>query len=274
MGRKLTAQLMRYAAHLGIADPDAPLLAATAGSVDPVAQINCAARLGFAGITDNGLKARTPEVQRRMGVALRDHGMEMGSFTHNVLGMEPPFFWGAPITDIEAAMASSLTAAEHVGGGCINAVLLDCGAPLAEQLARATENFAAATKLAAERGVALAVEMVSRERVPLALVERLADIGAIARWAGVGLILDSCHCHCAGEDMAAAIVAQADILAAVQIADMPGRVQPGAGVIDFAPIMAALRTIGWGGLVEAELMPKLRDIDGEAAAIAALRALG
>lgn len=265
---------MRYAAHLGIADPDAPLLAATAGSVDPVAQIHCAARLGFAGITDNGLKARTPEVQRRMGVALRDHGMEMGSFTHNVLGMEPPFFWGAPVADMAAAMADSLAAAERVSGGCINAILLDCGAPQGEQLARATENLAAAGALAAERGVALAIEAVSRVRVPLALVERLADIAAIARSAGVGLILDSCHCHCAEEDMAAAIEAQADILAAVQIADMPDRVQPGVGLIDFAPIMAALRTIGWGGLVEAELMPKVQGVEGEAAAVDALRALG
>ena len=74
--------------------------------------------------------------------------------------------------------------------------------------------------------------------------------------------------------MAALILAQADILAAVQIADMPGRVQPGAGVIEFAPIMAALRQIGWRGLVEAELMPKAGGVEGEAAAVAALRALG
>ncbi|AEG51182.1 Xylose isomerase domain-containing protein TIM barrel [Sphingobium chlorophenolicum L-1] len=265
---------MRFAAHLSIADPDAPLLAATAGSVDPVAQIDCAARLGFAGITDNGLKARAPEVQQRIGLALRDHGMEMGSFTHDMPGVEPPFFWGAPVSDMEAAMAASLAAAEHVGGGCINAILLDCGAPLAEQLARAVDNLAAAATLAAERGVALAVEMVSRERVPLALMEGVTGVAAIARSAGVGLILDSCHCHCAGDDMAAAILAQADILRAVQIADMPGRVEPGAGVIDFVPIMAALRRIGWGGLVEAELMPREPGVEGEAAAVAALRALG
>ncbi|WP_232307524.1 sugar phosphate isomerase/epimerase family protein [Sphingobium chungbukense] len=265
---------MRIAAHLGIADPDAPLLAATAGSVDPVAQIYCAAGLGFAGITDNGLKTRAPEVQRRMGAALRSHGMEMGSFTHNVQGMEPSFFWGAPVADMEMAMSESLAAAERMGGGCINAILLDCGGPQGDQVARASENLAAAARLAGERGVALAVEAVSRARVSLALVERVADVAAVARAAGVGLILDSCHCHCVGEDMAAAIVAHADILSAVQMADMPDRVQPGAGVIDFAPIIAALRTIGWRGLVEAELMPKMPGIKEEAEAVAALRALG
>ena len=206
--------------------------------------------------------------------ALRDHGMEMGSFTQNPLGLEPPFFWGAGIKDLEAAMMASLAAAERVGGGCINMILLDCGMSRAEQLARATENFARAATLARERGVSLAIEVASRARVPQVLVERADEVAAVARSAGVGLILDSCHCHCAGEDMAALILAQADILAAVQIADMPGRVQPGAGVIEFAPIMAALRQIGWRGLVEAELMPKAGGVEGEAAAVAALRALG
>ena len=266
--------MIRLAAHLGIVDPALPLLAATAGSIDPVAQIECAARLGFAGITDNGLKLRPPMVQQAMGMALRDHGMAMGSFTHNPLGLEPPFFWGAAIADMEAAMAPGLAAAERIGGGCINMILLDCGAPQAEQLARATDNFANATTLARERGVALAIEVVSRARVPQVLVEHVDAVAAMARSAGVGLILDSCHCHCSGEDMAAMILAHADILAAVQIADMPGRVQPGAGVIEFAPIMAALRRIGWTGLVEAEFMPKVKGVEGEATAIAALKAIG
>ena len=74
--------------------------------------------------------------------------------------------------------------------------------------------------------------------------------------------------------MADAIIAQADILAGVQLADMPGRVEPGAGTMDFAPILAALRAIGWKGLVEAEFMPSTPGPAGERAALAALRALG
>ncbi|SCW60790.1 hydroxypyruvate isomerase [Sphingobium faniae] len=264
---------MRLAAHLGIFDPHASLLAATAGSADPVAQIESAARLGFAGITDNCLKARAPEVQRHMGHALKAHGLEMGTFTHHILAAEPPFFWGAPVADMDAAMAGSLAAAERIGGGCINVILLDCGAPLAEQLARAADNLAAAMALAVAHGVKLAVETVSRARVPLVLVERVGEVAAVARAAGAGLILDSCHCHCTGEDMAAAIMAHADMLAAVQIADMPGRIEPGAGMIDFAPIMTALRAIGWRGLVEAELMPARPGVGGEAAAVSALRDL-
>lgn len=265
---------MRWAAHLGIACPDLPLLAATARSVEPEEQIACAARSGFAGITDNALKIRSPAVQRRMAAALRAHGLAMGTFTHNLLSVEPPFFWGAPVADMAGAMAQSFAAAERAGGGCINAILLDCGAPLAEQLARAEDNLAAASALAQAHGATLAVEAVSRARVPGVLVERVADVAAVARRAGAGLILDSCHCHCTGDDMAAAIVTYADMIMAVQLADMPGRVEPGAGAMDFAPVLAALRAIGWRGLIEAELMPASPGAAGEQAAVAALFALG
>ena len=64
--------------------------------------------------------------------------------------------------------------------------------------------------------------------------------------------------------MAAAILMHRDVLAAVQLADMPERVEPGAGTIDFAPIMAALRAIGWRGLVEAEFMPATPGRTGKA----------
>lgn len=272
MGRTLTAPL-RLAAHMGIVDPDAPLLIASAGSPDPEAQIACAARLGFAGITDNGLKARPAAVQRAMGEALRAHGLEMGTFTHCVLRVDPPFYWGAPIADMAEAMADALDAADRIGGGCINIVLLDNGAPPGDQLTRATDNLALAGGMAAACGVALAVERVSPARLPGALDVGVDTLAALARRSGIGLILDSCHCQQSGEDMAAAILAHRAVLATVQLADMPGRVEPGAGTIDFAPIVAALRTIGWRGLVEAELMPATPGRAGEAAAVAALMAL-
>lgn len=270
----LTQDGWRFAAHLGIARPVEPLLGV---GPDPVAQIARAGELGFAGVTDNCLKSRSPEVRRRMGEAMRAHGLAMGSFTHNAQFSEPPFYWGAPIADLEGALAGTLAVAADVGGGWVNAILLDAGEPHAEQLACAVDNLAAAAEICAAHGAALAVEAASRARVPGVLIEKVEDVAGLVRRVGsrnLGLILDSCHCHCAGDDMAAEIVRHADILAGVQLADMPGRVEPGAGMIDFTPIMAALRTIGWTGLVEAEFMPSMPGAAGEKAVLAALRALG
>lgn len=266
----------RFAAHLGVSRIDAPLLAAAAGTVDPIDQIACAASLGFAGVTDNSLKMRSPATQRRMAAALREHGLELGTFTHNVLGSEPPFFWGSVIPDVAAALSETLAAAERAGGGCINVVLLDAGTALNEQMERAAENLVRAEAVATAHGIRIAVEAISRERVPLALTESVADLAQLVRTTGsprLGLILDSCHCHCAGEDMADAVRANADIMAAVQLADMPGRVEPGEGVIGFGAIIAALAGIGWEGLVEAEFNPALPGLPGEMAAVDALRRL-
>lgn len=260
----------RFAAHLGISDPRLPLLAATAGTIDPVRQIATAAACGFSGITDNGLTARPPAVQRAMGAALAAHGLTMGSFTH-VAG--PPVCWGGRIADVSTLLADSLAAAARVGGGCLNLILLDDGSDPAAQRARAATNLHAAAAIAAHHGVRVAVEAISRARVPGALVEGVAATVAVigaADAANLGLILDSCHCHCTGDDMAAAIAANAGRLAAVQIADMPGRVEPGAGTLDFASVFAALDAIGWAGLIEAEFSPAAPGVCGEAAAMAAL----
>ena len=273
----LIAGRWRFAAHLGIASADRPMLAASTGSRDPVDQIARAAALGFTGISDNNLRARGPVTQRRMGVALRDHGLVMGTFTFHAAGEEPAFYWGMPIADMEVIMAGALAAADHVGGGCINAVLLDAGTPVHDQRAWAKDNLARAAEIAFTAGFRLALESVSRTRVPNILFDGGKDVAALIRASGspyLGLILDSCHCHCSGDDMAALVRAHADWLAAVQIADMPGRVEPGAGGIDFAPIMAALADIGWHGLIEAEFDPLHSGLEGEADALAALNRLG
>ncbi len=253
------------------------MLAASTGSRDPVEQIARAAARGFAGISDNNLRARDSVTQQRMGAALRDHGLGMGTFTFQAVGTETPFYWGMPVADMNATLAGALAAADHVGGGCINAILLDAGTSMLEQRARAAHNLARAAEIAFAAGFRLALESVSRKRMPNILIDGGEDVAELVHASGsphLGLILDSCHCHCSGDDMAALVRAHADCLAAVQIADMPGRVEPGAGEIDFVPMMAALADIGWRGLIEAEFDPLHSGLEGEGDALAALVRLG
>jgi hypothetical protein len=72
----------------------------------------------------------------------------------------------------------------------------------------------------------------------------------------------------AGEDISRVIAGQADWIRAVQIADMPGRVEPGAGGLAFGPMLAALDAIGWPGMIETEFDPRC----GEPEMLAALAA--
>ena len=82
--REPTRWNLRYAAHLGLRQPDAPLFLASAGSADPVEQIRYVAEIGFAGVFDNFLKIRPAAEQQRIGEALARHGVAMGSFVNSV----------------------------------------------------------------------------------------------------------------------------------------------------------------------------------------------
>jgi len=56
-------------------------------------------------------------------------------------------------------------------------------------------------------------------------------------------------------DTAALIRAHAPLIAHVQIADDPGRHEPGTGTIAFDPIFAALEEVGYSGFVGCEYHP-------------------
>lgn len=71
----------------------------------------------------------------------------------------------------------------------------------------------------------------------------------------VKLLLDTYHLTNNGDDVVSVITNHADAIGHVQIADTPGRHQPGTGAIDFAAIFGALRQHGYDGYVGCEYKP-------------------
>ena len=69
----------RLAPHLGLFAPGPGLFSQSAG-LDPVDQISLIADHGFTAITDNFLLRRPHQEQERIGTALAQRGMAMGSF--------------------------------------------------------------------------------------------------------------------------------------------------------------------------------------------------
>jgi hydroxypyruvate isomerase len=110
---------LRFAPHIGLTSLDTPLFKHSAGSDDPVAQIDHVADLGFAGIEDNLLKLRSPVEQERIGAALARRGLEMGCFVGNADAWNAPL-WGrdddAARQKLRADLDSSIAAAARVGG--------------------------------------------------------------------------------------------------------------------------------------------------------------
>ncbi len=69
------------------------------------------------------------------------------------------------------------------------------------------------------------------------------------------MLYDVFHGCCAGEDPAAVIREHAEIIGHIQIADHPGRHEPGTGGTDFARLFAALAECSWDGFIGCEYKP-------------------
>lgn len=71
----------------------------------------------------------------------------------------------------------------------------------------------------------------------------------------VKIILDVYHAHVHGEDPTAFLARHADKVAHIQLADYPGRHEPGSATIDFARFFETLHSSGYTGSIGLEYVP-------------------
>lgn len=271
---------MRFAPHLGLTSLDTPFFKHTVGSPDPVAHIEHIAALGFAGVEDNFLKLRPVAEQERIGRALARHGLEMGCFVNNVESWNRPL-WGSDDPDATAALRaeleSSIAAAARVGGRYLTTISgRDPRVPLPIQLTAMTENLKRLAPTAERAGVVLGIEPLAERAFPGMLVHHVLDGYAVVKAVdspAVRLVFDAFHVQAADGDLIAMIDRTRDAIGIVQIADNPGRVEPGTGEMNYPNILRHLRATGYTGLVELEHAMSGPGRDGEDAALERLRAI-
>lgn len=85
----------------------------------------------------------------------------------------------------------------------------------------------------------------------VAVVEQVRADGA----ENVAFLYDAYHLAANGDDPLAALDRYYDLVGHVQIADNPGRNEPGTGTVDIPAILAALESRGWPGYVALEYKP-------------------
>jgi len=267
------------AGHLGVRAPDLPLLRHIADPLDVEAQVAALAANGFAGVSDNYLLLRDEATQRRIGAAVLRHGLRMGSFVHDPLRWnEPAWIDGSAIATLEASAA----AAERSGSRSITCIT---GRVADDNAAPQRRSMAEALRRAADRlgdaGVTLCVEPTHPLFAPGLLVEQVEEaleVVALADHPHVRIALDIGHVALHGRDPVAAIGLAAEMIGNVQIADVPadgpGRVEPGAGTLDWVAILGALDAAGYDGLIELELEPAETGEAGERAMLSRLTGLG
>jgi hydroxypyruvate isomerase len=120
----------------------------------------------------------------------------------------------------------------------------------------ALENLALAASAAERIGADILIEAVSGPKpYPLRTADQAVAVVDAVGAPNVGFLCDLYHLATNGDDLDAAIARHAAKIKHVQIADAPGRGEPGSGDLDLAAHLAALRHHGYDGWISLEYRP-------------------
>ncbi len=132
------------------------------------------------------------------------------------------------------------------------------GVPEQTQRRLAVENLAFAAEAAGRAGVTVVLEAVNSYDNPrYAITSSQAAYEVIDEVAAPNLafLADFYHLHRMGEDVPGLIERHGDRFGHVQIADVPGRGQPGTGAMPYPALLTRLESVGYQGYVGLEYKP-------------------
>src|SRR5262245_15460798 len=127
--------------------------------------------------------------------------------------------------------------------------------PVSVQFAAMVENLRWAADIAGKAGMTLCLESISAKSAPNMLLHHIGETYAATKAVNhpaLKLIFDTSHIQIMDGDILANLDTVWDEIALVQIADNPGRLEPGTGELNFVSILRTLKTRGYAGLVELE----------------------
>jgi hydroxypyruvate isomerase len=166
--------------------------------------------------------------------------------------------WPGREDEFRAGVDCAVSIGEQLGVRVFNALYgnrVD-GVDPAEQDALAADNLAFAAGAAARIGATVLIEPVSgAPRYPLrTAADALSAIGRVPA-DNVRLLADLYHLTVNGDDVDAVIARYSGEIGHVQVADAPGRHQPGTGSLPIGQWLTALDEAGYAGWVGLEYVP-------------------
>lgn len=165
------------------------------------------------------------------------------------------------VTEFRDNIDVTVSIGEQLGVSAFNALYGNrvAGVSAQAQDELATASIVAAASAAARIGATVLIEAVSGPKpYPLRSAKDAMGVVAAARVAGaanVGFLCDLFHLASNGEDLGAVITEHIADIAHVQIADYPGRGEPGTGTLDLDADLALLERLGYAGWVGLEYKP-------------------
>jgi hydroxypyruvate isomerase len=270
---------LRYSAHLGFRSLETPLFLASAGGPDPLAQIDFAASLGFAGVQDPWFATRPREVQDAIAARLRSRRLEAGGVVCGSPATIRTALWNAKDEDgqrgLDEELHSAIDAANRLGAKQI-AVLtgVDPGQSRESQIETMIARLKQVAPLVAREGMTLCLEPTNARTLNHMLLSRVEDGCEVVRAVedpAVRMIFDTAHVQSMDGDLLGHLERAWDIIEVIQIANHPARTEPEIGEIQMATILAKVHALGYGGLVELEHLWAAPGIEAERRGIDWLR---
>jgi len=117
----------------------------------------------------------------------------------------------------------------------------------------------------ARHGMTLLVEPINTQTIPGFYVNESARALALmdeVDAANIKLQYDFFHMQTMGDDLAATLTANLARIGHMQVADVPGRHEPGTGEIDFPRLFDLIDRLGYEGWIGAEYVPAGKTEDG------------
>lgn len=222
---------------------------------------SAAARAGFRGVECHFPYAEPVAV---LAEALRHNGLEQ------VLFNLPPGDWAAGergiaclpdrVDEFEDGVGRAIDYARALGCRRINCLagIAPADAERGELLAVMERNLRFAARAIAPENIELLVEPINTRDMPGFLLNRSADTLALIERVGeanVKLQYDVYHMQIMEGDLARTLQRELPRIGHVQIADNPGRHEPGSGEINYPFLFDWLDRIGYTGWVSAEYIP-------------------
>jgi hydroxypyruvate isomerase len=249
--------LLKLSAHIGYLFTERPL----------VDRFLAARDAGFVAV-DLSDVVRYPLAEILEG--MRRSGLPFGQTMAASLAMDRGGPGLAALTGREAEFRAGCAAVlNYLDGTGLRWVHLPSGAPspevsFARSYATYLDNLGHALELFEPHGVGVLIEPINRVDIPGYFLDFLLARRVVAEIGNPNLriLFDVYHVAMEGYDPAQLIRESRADIGHVQIADAPGRHEPGTGNINFAAVVNALDEIGYDDCIAAEYLPAGRTEDG------------
>jgi hydroxypyruvate isomerase len=248
---------LRYAPHLGFSPPDQLLFGELAGD-DRAENVRFAPREGMAGVLYPWAIDSPVDERRAVAEALRETGLACGFIVSTPRSELMNPIWvtegGAASKALLGHIANAVRVAKEIGSPMLAVLIRGDGVSEPDvQRQRAIENLRAAADLASADGLMLGIEpMIKLPDMLLRTFDEGVAMVDEAAHPAIKLVFDVAHVTSMGDPLLETYVNSYDDIAVLQLGDMPGRVEVGAGEIDFVPLLAHAIHRGYAGLVDLE----------------------